>query len=64
MFEENIVKMKKDQFTEAEAIACLINDEQKRKMAFFSSFINIMANIKHLDFRTNTCLTLEQLCPV
>ena len=37
MFEENIVKLKKDQFTEAESIACLIKDEQKRKMAFLSN---------------------------
>lgn len=34
MFEEKIVKLKKDQFVEAESIAYLIEDDEKRKIAF------------------------------
>ena len=34
MFEEDVIKLKKDQFVEAESVAYLIKDELKRKLAF------------------------------
>ena len=34
MFEDEIIKLRKEQFVEAESVAYLIKDEQKRKLAF------------------------------
>ena len=37
MFDDKIVKLKKEQFIEAESIAYLINDDQKRKLSFVNN---------------------------
>ena len=37
MFEENVVKLSKEQFVEAKSVAYLVNDDEKRKLAFVNS---------------------------